>query len=85
MIGGWRSDQHPFFCAPQGMCFGNNGSMRERTLGDKSKATASNPDRGWLDLKHIATVEVTSEEIPDSHRFCFQDGKSGSSSLEMGL
>jgi hypothetical protein len=62
MIGGWRSDQHPLFCAPQGMCFGNNGSMLERTLGDKSKAAASTPDRGWLDLKQIATVEVTSED-----------------------
>ena len=36
--------------------------MRKRILGTNPTHGRENPDRGWLDLKQIATVEVTSED-----------------------
>jgi hypothetical protein len=36
--------------------------MRKRILDTNPSHGRANPDRGWLDLEHIATVEVTSED-----------------------
>ena len=41
---------------------GDNGSMRKRILDTNPSQGRANPDRGWLDLEQIATVEVTSED-----------------------
>ena len=39
-----------------------SGIMRKTIVGRSHKQSAEEPDRGWLDLEQIATVEVTSED-----------------------
>jgi hypothetical protein len=49
--------------APQAcndVCTEDNGNMRKRIVG--TTYSQSEPGHGWLDLEHIASVEVTSED-----------------------
>ena len=51
--------------------------MRKRIVGSRSALQAGEPDKGWLDLEQIATIEVTSEDpsFPIESAFDSTDGK----------
>jgi hypothetical protein len=52
-----------------------NGNMRKRII-DSSPALSKSSEVGWLDLEHIASVEVTSEDanFPIESVFSAEDG-----------
>jgi hypothetical protein len=53
-----------------------NGIMRKRIVGRHDAQQGGQSDKGWLDLKQIATVEVTSEDpsFPIEYAFGSNDG-----------
>jgi hypothetical protein len=59
-----------------GFATDENGNMRKRIVDTSPTRGQSKPVRGWLDLEHIASVEVTSEDVsfPIESAFSSEEG-----------